>query len=348
MKAIVIGTGSIKGFVYTGGFAPLNKFKHNVRYYAGCSIGSLLSFLLCIGVETEEIVMRFIGDGFFDMAELSPELFNKPITGIFSLNPLKEKLSSICKDHLGIDNPTFQDVFELTRGRTFICVATNMKTNRPDFFSRYTTPEHSCIDAICKSCNIPGVFEPIHEYDGVYVDGAVSEPTCIEEVAKRMKEDGVLCYRNRKGQFPDTHDIVAMYLTRKHYTHSYSSDYMPINSSVSMTNPLIAKIEAIFGSYRRRDPDLTISPDMALEEKLKHMASFSRQLYGCFTENANMAHIMKEQLLVQKKYPYKVFLLSLPSFSNMLSATAEEKTDMYFAGRDVVKYYLELYNGVSD
>jgi hypothetical protein len=111
-----------------------------------------------------------------------------------------------------------------------------------------------------------------------------------------------------------------------------------------MTNPLIAKIEAIFGSYRRRDPDLTISPDMTLEEKLKHMASFSRQLYGCFTENANMAHIMKEQLLVQKKYPYKVFLLSLPSFSNMLSATAEEKTDMYFAGRDVVKYYLELYS----
>lgn len=118
---------------------------------------------------------------------------------------------------------------------------------------------------------------------------------------------------------------------------------MPINSSISMTNPLVAKIEAVFGNYRRKDPDLALAQDMSLEDKLKYMAAFSRQLFACFTENANMAHIMKEQLLVQKKYAYKVFLLSLPSFSNMLSATAEEKTDMYFAGRDVVKYYLELY-----
>jgi predicted acylesterase/phospholipase RssA len=140
MKAIVIGTGSIKGFVYTGGFAALNKYRNNTRYYAGCSIGSLLAFLLCIGVDTEEIVMRFIGDGFFDMAELSPDLFNKPITGLFSLQPLHDKLTSICRDHLGIDNPTFQDVFEMTKGKTFLCVATNMKTNRPDFFSRYMTP----------------------------------------------------------------------------------------------------------------------------------------------------------------------------------------------------------------
>jgi predicted acylesterase/phospholipase RssA len=343
MKALIIGTGSIKGFVYTGGVSALNKYMGSVRYYAGCSIGSLLTFLLCIGVETEEIVMRFIGDGFFDIAELSPDLFNKPITGIFSLKPLREKLHAICHDHLGIDNPTFRDVFELTRGRTFICVATNMKTGRPDFFSRYSTPEQPCIDAICKSCNIPGVFEPIHEYDGVYVDGAVSEPTCLEEVAKRMKEDGVLSYRNKKGAFPENFDIITMYLTRRNYTHQYGVEYMPINGSINMSNPLIAKIESVFGSYRRKDPELTISSDMTLEEKIKHMASFSRQLYGCFTENANMAHIMKEQLLVQKKYPYKAFLLSLPSFNNMLSANAEEKTDMYFAGRDVVKYYLELY-----
>lgn len=343
MKAIVIGTGSIKGFVYTGGFAGLNKYKNNLRYYAGCSIGSLLAFLLCIGVETEEIVMRFIGDGFFDMAELSPDLFNKPVTGLFSIHPLHDKLSAICRDHLGLDNPTFQDVFELTKGKTFICVATNMKTNRPDFFSRYVTPDQPCIDAICKSCNIPGVFEPIHEYDGVYVDGAVSEPTCIEEVAKRMKEDGVVAYRTKKGAFPEIHDIVTMYLSRRNLTHLYTADYMPINSSISMTNPLVAKIEAVFGNYRRKDPDLALAQDMSLEDKLKYMAAFSRQLFACFTENANMAHIMKEQLLVQKKYAYKVFLLSLPSFSNMLSATAEEKTDMYFAGRDVVKYYLELY-----
>jgi len=344
MKAIVIGTGSIKGFVYTGGFAALNKYKNNPRYYAGCSIGSLLAFLLCIGVDTEEIVMRFIGDGFFDMAELSPDLFNKPITGLFSLQPLHDKLSAICRDHLGIDNPTFQDVFEMTKGKTFLCVATNMKTNRPDFFSRYVTPDHHCIDAICKSCNIPGVFEPIHEYDGVYVDGAVSEPTCIEEVAKRMKEDGVVAYRGKKGLFPETHDIVAMYLTRRNLSHLYSVEYMPINATINMSNPLIAKIEAVFGNYRRKDPEFLPTQDMSLEDKLKYMASFSRQLFACFTENANMAHIMKEQLLVQKKYPYRVFLLSLPSFSNMLSATAEEKTDMYFAGRDVVKYYMELYN----
>lgn len=347
MKGIVIGSGSIKGFVYTGGFAGLNRYKTGLRYYAGCSIGSLLSFLLCMGVDTEEIVMRFIGDGFFEMAEISPDLFNRPMTGLFSLKPLKEKLYSICRDHLGIENPSFREVYELTQGRTFICVATNMLTNQPDFFSRYTTPEHSCVDAICKSCNIPGVFEPIHEYDGVYVDGAVSSPTCIEEVAKRMKEDGVGRTSTRRGPFPETHDIVTMYLSRRHYTHTLEVDYLPVNVGLNLSNPLVARIEGIFGNYRRRDADLSITGDMTMEEKLMHMAHFSRQLFTCYTENCNMAHILREQLLVQKKYGYRVFLLSLPSFSNMLSASAEEKTDMYFAGRDVAKYYLELYGGDS-
>lgn len=346
MKGIVIGPGSIKGFVYIGAVSALKKYRKDCRFFSGCSIGSLLAYLLCIGMDTDEVIMRFSGDSFSDMAEFGNDIFTKSFTGIFNMEPLRQKLENITERVLGLRNPTFQELYKKTNGMCFICDATNIKNSTPTFFHHQSTPNYSAIQAVINSCSIPVLFQGQDNEEGIFVDGAVSHPFCIMELAKLMREVNVPIYKKVKGHPAETHDIFVLYMTRQFFTHTLSTDIMPINTFLEDMDDIKRKktdeILAIFNRSTRTTLE-SFPINTTIETSISYASKYYRQIFACLTESLSFNNMKAEILNALKKYPYKIFLLSLPGFPNLISATNEEKVDMYFAGRDVAEMYMDMY-----
>ena len=68
-----------------------------------------------------------------------------------------------------------------------MAVTTNVKVDTekniptPEYFSYKTQPYLSCVEAALMSSNIPGLFSKIEYNNGIYVDGALSNPYPVDQ-----------------------------------------------------------------------------------------------------------------------------------------------------------------------
>ena len=175
------------GFMYFGAYKALHdsfpklynmtlsEFLSTIEGFAGTSIGALMSLILMLNLGPER-VDELVTPHMACMRSIVPL---PDITMLLSRYGLDNgdalrKMITTCLRAGGIcDTATFEDVRRLLKCR-YVCVATNLSTREPFYFSADTTPHMAIADAIFMSMCVPFVWTPLKYNDTYFVDGCLS------------------------------------------------------------------------------------------------------------------------------------------------------------------------------
>ena len=164
----------------------------NTNMYVGCSIGSLIAYLLILGFNANEILSKIISEKILDnfskinLIKLSKGLGCSDWKSIddFLLNMTFEKS----------DQPlTFQDLY-LQFGKKLVCTTFNTTTNTVEYLSIDTTPKLLCSAGIRMSANVPLLFNRYKYNNCHYIDGGIVEnfPIKFAITCKDIKSPNII------------------------------------------------------------------------------------------------------------------------------------------------------------
>lgn len=231
---LVLSSGAVKGYVMLGAlhYLFINDILKNVDHVIGTSVGSIMGFLLLLGISPVDILSYICTCNFdakfsYNSVEWSNSFSKK---GVFSFELISSQLQLIAKKHLNNDSPNLQQLFEHS-GKKFTIVTYNLSRKQTLYINHETHPGLSCIEALQMSSNIPFVFNQYVYENDVYIDGAVTDGYAIEH-ANRVKQKhevvlGLAITRNTKEKHIECTD-----------SKSKSSD-CNYNSKVQSNNKLV-------------------------------------------------------------------------------------------------------------
>lgn len=174
-NSLLIGSGGARGYMFLGALHRLyaENYLHEIKEYAGVSIGSAISFLLACGLTPRDIWREVKHMNSADLAALSTNVIKH--FGLFTMVKVKSKLRDILHRRLGRRSLTFQELFDLKEKELHI-LSFNTTKKKGEIFNRTISPNMDIIDAVCMSCSIPLLFEPYVHQGSEYTDGAMYDP----------------------------------------------------------------------------------------------------------------------------------------------------------------------------
>lgn len=208
-----MSSGGLKGIAILGAlsYLDLQGCLNNVRYYSGCSIGSILSVLLAVGWKPIELYRRvksitiFNGFGSLNVQDL------KDKHGLMNNDIMRKELEQLViekRQELGYPKEKWIPTFlELHQEGTYVGVTIVDRRTRRGYRIDYESyPSCLITDGALMSSNVPLIFHPIH-FDGMeVVDGALVNPFPVDYldrinrknhrkgISKRLKILGVVIY----------------------------------------------------------------------------------------------------------------------------------------------------------
>ncbi len=164
MKYLCIGPAGMGFFAYLGLLKSIETKLNLVEEYSGSSAGSLLCLFLACGKNINEILEFSLK---LDVQSLTKISLNGFINnyGFIEIEPIKKLLIEFIggdKKFKDIEKPLYISSFCVNRNHT-------------EYFSKYTHPDMSVIDAVCMSISIPFIFSCTHYNDMLYIDGGTVE-----------------------------------------------------------------------------------------------------------------------------------------------------------------------------
>jgi NTE family protein len=191
-STLVISGGSVKGFGMLGAIQYVHEQIgiHNINSFFGTSIGSIISYMLCIGQTPLEIVHSVISSKILDKIQTDINI-EQLLTqqGIISFEHFHEELELITLAKHG-EVFTMKSLYE-TLGKELCCVTFNYTLNKTEILHYTTTPDLPCIIALQMSSSIPFVFGKMTYQGHIYIDGGISDNFPIR-VALRMGKENIL------------------------------------------------------------------------------------------------------------------------------------------------------------
>lgn len=215
-ETVCIGSGALKGILMLGALSELVKtkwwnFPENTSKFVGCSVGAIISLLLCIGCTSEEILWEVLPiETITDLGEMETVSNIIEKKGLFVFDKLKQRLEDIVRRKLGMV-PTFSELKylgkELHVAVTRVALITE-KTGKEikkksEIWNHDSHPDMNVIHAVMTSCAIPILVVPTQFASGhchqdgsnvdnsscsddnnVFVDGAVACPFPIVYAAQ--------------------------------------------------------------------------------------------------------------------------------------------------------------------
>lgn len=178
MKYLVLGPGAMGLFAILGHLSTLDLSE--IKEISGSSAGSILGFLLCIGMSPKEILDVTLS---IDIEKIYRNVNIGSIIknfGMISSLTVKETLlmCSYGKD------PTFSELQKDLYISSFC-----LNTQKTVYFSKHTHPNMSVIQAVCMSMAIPIIFSSVL-YEGYrYIDGATEEKIPINPFLNKSPDD---------------------------------------------------------------------------------------------------------------------------------------------------------------
>jgi predicted acylesterase/phospholipase RssA len=168
--------GGIKGFAFIGAIdrlIELGKINlENINKFVGTSAGAILSFLLAIGVDTNELREFILSFNFSKLnGKIDSNLFFER-HGINTGDRIIFIFIKFLETKLNVCDITFIDLFNRLN-KDLVIIGTNYTQAKETVFSKDTTPDFSVIKAIRISISIPIIFTPVHINNEVYIDGAI-------------------------------------------------------------------------------------------------------------------------------------------------------------------------------
>ena len=176
---LCLSSGGVKGLSQLGALTifEMNGYLKDVKSYAGCSIGSIISLLLACGWKPLELYRRAVKIKLFNgMSDISIETL-KTKHGLISNDLLRQELETLVIEKKG-KLPTFLDFHNEGIYLGFSICDRRSKTGKKLDYLSY--PLLSVSEAALMSSNMPVIFPPM-EFDGMkIVDGALSNPFPID------------------------------------------------------------------------------------------------------------------------------------------------------------------------
>lgn len=187
IKNLVLGSGGLCGLSYLGilRYFQEQNIIENLKHIYGVSIGAFFGFLFAINIDYDMVEKEL--KGFYTdhqtMSMPYHSVYNiKTDYGVDKGDRLVQPLKNIYakyyhslfpKKSYDINKLTFLDFVKHT-GKTLTVVATNLTTNRPEFFSVDRTPKVCIWNAIQASMTIPWIFQPVKIGHHLYIDGYIT------------------------------------------------------------------------------------------------------------------------------------------------------------------------------
>jgi NTE family protein len=164
IKHLVIGPAGMGLFVIIGYLkANYRKFE-NIDTITGSSAGAVIGLFLAMGWHPDRIMDAILSVDIHTLSKTSIRslLMNY---GLIKTDKARKAVEKIC----GRD-PTFSDI-----KFTFYVAAYSLTMGKMVYFSKFTHPDMSVIDAVIMSCTIPFIVAPVPYRNEIYVDGGSTE-----------------------------------------------------------------------------------------------------------------------------------------------------------------------------
>lgn len=211
---LVISSGSTYASTYIGCIKYLhdvNMLKH-IKTFIGTSAGALIAFACVLGYKPDEIyalMIKNIVDGSLTSIDVSS------IIGICKDYGLDDGsiLRGIFEDMLvskGLDKEiTMKELVKKT-GKNLVICTTNLTKSKAEYISVDTDPDIRVVLALCMSCAIPVIFQPVRYKGNMYVDGAVTDSFPFTICKSRLKETLCISSNWKYPEFIETEETGFM------------------------------------------------------------------------------------------------------------------------------------------
>jgi len=193
-NVMILSGGSIKGFGMLGAIQYLidQKMIENINTYIGCSVGSMIAYLLIIGFKPNEIISKIISEKILDhFTKINISKLSKGL-GCFDWKHIEDFLLNMTFEKC--DEPlTFEDLYNKF-GKKLVCSTFNINTDKTEYLSIDTTPKLLCIAAIRMSSNIPFLFKRYMYKSCYYIDGGIVDnfPIKYEILCQDIPEPNII------------------------------------------------------------------------------------------------------------------------------------------------------------
>ncbi|CAB1057103.1 Serine protease [Olavius sp. associated proteobacterium Delta 1] len=225
--ALVLGSGSSRGWAHIGAIEALEEEKITIDYVVGSSVGSYVGALYASGSlkSLKEFVLRMDGKKVFSYFDV---VF--PRSGLLDGTKKLKELFSI---HTDVD-----DFSELKI--PLLMVATDMVTGK-----KVVLKTGNILSALRATTSIPGLFAPVKVKDRWLVDGGLVDPVPVG-VARALEADvviavdlnsGVVSRKKPKKQINPTAPKTANSLAYKSELLKKMVDYYE-HAEISFTNKI--------------------------------------------------------------------------------------------------------------
>ena len=187
-NGLVLSGGGSKGLLQLGFLEALyeNKKIEKIKYFSGCSIGSVLCVLLAIGYTPSEIITYFCVNDFCSLFKGFNVLLISNYYGLIDCNVILNYIERMVIEKINYI-PTFEDLY-YKYGITFTCPAFKVNHRSDEdphiYFSYKTHPKMTITKAACLSSNIPIVFTKSSYNDEYYIDGGVFDNFPINKLVE--------------------------------------------------------------------------------------------------------------------------------------------------------------------
>lgn len=199
---IVLGPGGAKGYLELGlllAFEQQNYYL-NTSIWRGCSIGSAIALLIVCGYSVIDIINDCIDVNIInDVTDINIDHITES-PGLLSIKSVENLIKLRVSQRFGIV-PSLKQLFMAT-GILLELVTFNLDKYRPEYLSKNTEPNLSCVEAVMMSMAIPALVRPRIYHGHVYIDGAIGDPYPILD-----HDDG-------------TKKILGVYIDSEHSSHS--------------------------------------------------------------------------------------------------------------------------------
>lgn len=173
-EGLVLSSGGIKGLLQLGvlDYLHSNQYLTDIKYVSGCSVGSIIGLLWCIGYTPHEIFDMVCKQNLFQsLRSINPLLLSAQY-GLIDNTILRHTVEDMIIGKIGFI-PTFEQLYTQF-GKYYVCNACKIDNDEQlVYFSKESHPTMSILDACMLSSSIPLLFTKTEYENHFYIDGAL-------------------------------------------------------------------------------------------------------------------------------------------------------------------------------